>query len=92
MIARCIKTSHAIIDWNAHQRTAALLPEAATLDRLIRYETLADRTLHRSLELLAKLRGATVESIWTRITGTTASGATVEVEGKRERWMTRDTG
>ena len=73
------------------QRTASLLPDAATLDRLIRYETHADRSLHRALETLAKMRGATVESIAATITGRQADGSTVEVRGERTRW-TNDAG
>lgn len=68
------------------QRAVAMLPEAATLDRLIRYETHADRSLHRALETLAKLRGATVETIAARVSGQTAEGASMELFGQRTSW------
>ena len=68
------------------QRVAALLPDAQMLDRLIRYETHNDRSLYRALETLAKLRGATVESIAARITSPGDNGSTVEVVGQRTHW------
>lgn len=64
-------------------RTAALLPDAATLDRLIRYESHADRSLHRALETLAKLRGATIAA---KMTGQTEDGADYEIRGERTQW------
>lgn len=64
-----------------------LLPDAATPDRLLRYETHAERSLHRSLEMLAKLRGIAVESIFTAITGPGPAGSTVEVRGQHTRWQ-----
>lgn len=67
-------------------RTAALLPDAATLDRLIRYESHADRSLHRALETLAKLRGATIETIAAKMTGQTEDGADYEIRGERTQW------
>ncbi|MCE9589037.1 MAG: hypothetical protein K8S99_00755 [Planctomycetes bacterium] len=67
-------------------RTAALLPDAPTMDRLIRYETHADKSLHRALETLAKLRGATVETIKARVTGRAEDGTRVELQGQRTRW------
>ncbi|MCZ6835974.1 MAG: hypothetical protein O7G85_09395 [Planctomycetota bacterium] len=67
-------------------RTAALLPDAATLDRLIRYESHADRSLHRALETLAKLRGATIETIVATMAGRTKDGADYEIRGERTQW------
>ena len=72
------------------ERTAAMLPDTATLDRLIRYETHADRSLHRALESLARLRGTTVETIAATMTGRTAAGATVELHGERTHWRSGD--
>ncbi len=48
--------------------TGTLLPAGDTLDRLLRYETHADRTLIRALDTLARLRGVTVESLSTTVT------------------------
>jgi len=47
---------------------AALLPDAVALDRLLRYETHADKTLARALDTLARLRGVTVERLSTTVT------------------------
>jgi hypothetical protein len=69
------------------KRTTALLPDAATLDRLIRYESHAERSLHRSLDMLAKLRGATIESVAATITGPGPAGTTVELRGQRTQWQ-----
>lgn len=70
----------------ASRLTAAMLPDAATLDRLIRYETHADRSLHRALETLAKLRGATVETIRASLTRPGDSDACLESQGTRTQW------
>lgn len=67
-------------------RTAALLPDAATLDRMIRYESNADRSLHKALETLAKLRGATVETVAAKMTAQTAEGVDFEIRGERTQW------
>ncbi len=69
------------------RQMVGLLPDAATLDRLLRYETHAERSLHRSLEMLAKLRGVAIESIFTAITSRGPNGTTVEVRGQRTRWQ-----
>jgi hypothetical protein len=66
-------------------RTAALLPEAGLLDRLIRCEAHAERSFYRALDALAKLRGVTVESLSAIVTGTTPQGAKVAVRGERTR-------
>lgn len=63
-----------------------MLPHAATLDRLIRYETHADRSLHRALETLAKLRGATVQTIWASLTRPGDSDGRLELQGMRTQW------
>ena len=76
-----------IIQQDENKQIATLLPDAATMDRLIRYETHADRSLHRSLEMLAKMRGATVESIAASITGPGPAGTTVEIHGQRTQWQ-----
>jgi hypothetical protein len=39
-----------------------------TLDRLLRYETHADRSLTRALDTLARLRGVTVETLSATVT------------------------
>jgi len=70
------------------RRTAALLPDGKTLDRLIRYEGHAERGLSRSLDMLAKLRGVTVESIAATITAPGPAGGTFELHGQRTRWET----
>jgi hypothetical protein len=71
---------------HADQQAVSLLPDPAMLDRLLRYETHADRALHRSLELLAKLRGATVETVMARVAGTNPDGTRYEVQGQRSHW------
>ena len=43
--------------------TNTLLPAGEILDRLLKYETHADRTLIRALDTLARLRGVTVETL-----------------------------
>lgn len=75
---------------HANKRAAALLPDAVTLDRLLRYETHADRALQRSLETLAKLRGAAVETISACLSGHTAGGSTFQVRGERTSWASAD--
>jgi len=70
----------------ASRMTAVMLPDAATLDRLIRYETHADRSLHRALETLAKLRGATVQTIRASLTRS-GGNACVEIQGKQTDWL-----
>jgi len=72
--------------WERKQ-TGSLLLSAADMDRLIRYEVHADRTLTRCLETLAKLRGATVETVAASLRGVTPDGAAVEVRGQRTRWQ-----
>ena len=67
--------------------TGSLLPAGDTLDRLLRYETHADKTLVRALDTLARLRGVTVESLSTTVTThhqgamgmQVATGATTQV-------------
>lgn len=65
------------------QRTAALLPSKDTLDRLLRYETHADRSLDRALRRFALLRGINVETVMARVTQVGADGSTLEVAGQR---------
>ena len=48
--------------------TGSLLPAGDTLDRLLRYETHADRSLIRALDTLARLRGVTVETLSATVT------------------------
>ena len=75
--------------WHERQ-TAALLPDRDLMDRLLRYEIHADRRMYRALEMLAKLRGVTVETIMAQVTATGVNGATYQVEAhhlaaRRER-------
>lgn len=74
------------------KRIAALLPDAATLDRLIRYETHTERRLLRALETLAKLRGATVETIAATMTRPEGGPAALTVHGRRECWSPNGSG
>ncbi|MCC6679452.1 MAG: hypothetical protein IT445_00970 [Phycisphaeraceae bacterium] len=57
-----------IADQEVVQQTMALLPDTALLDKLMRYETHADRRLQRALERLAMLRGSSVQALWVSIT------------------------
>jgi len=68
------------------RRCAALLPDEATLNRLVRYEAHAERSLMRCLETMAKLRGATVETLSASLRGITADGTEVEIRGERTSW------
>lgn len=72
---------------NRRHRRAALLPDESTLNRLTRYETHSERSLIRSLETLAKLRGATVETLSASLRGVTPDGTAVEFHGERTRWQ-----
>ena len=74
------------------KRIAALLPDAATLDRIIRYETHAARSLLRALEMLAKLRGATVETVAAIMTRPEGGPAALTVHGRRECWSPNGSG
>ena len=67
------------------RETAALLPDAKTLDQIIRYETHIERSLQRNIEQLAKLRGVAVESLSSRMWGRLADGSVVAVEQQRTR-------
>lgn len=51
-------------EWECQQ---SLLPEPEMLDRLIRYETHAERSMYRALEALARLRGESVQILMARI-------------------------
>ena len=67
---------------------AALLPDAVALDRLLRYETHADKTLARALDTLARLRGVTVERLSTTVTARlegadSLAGTMVQVEASK---------
>jgi len=75
------------VEADEHAKLAALLPDAAMMDRILRYETHADRSLHRALETLAKMRGATVEKIAATLTNSTTNGSTLELHGERTRWI-----
>lgn len=74
-------------DFWRRRRVARSLPDAAVMDVLLRYESHADRTLARSLETLARLRGLTVERVSASLSGTDASGAAFAVE--REQTVVR---
>lgn len=53
------------------KQTAALLPDAATLDRLNRYQGQIERSLSRAVKMLAEVRGVTVKSLVAIVTGQT---------------------
>ncbi len=74
------------------KRIAALLPDAPTLDRLIRYETHAERSLLRALETLAKLRGAMVETVAAIMTRPEGGPAALTVHGRQECWSPNGSG
>jgi hypothetical protein len=74
-----------VAEWNA-RGTMGLLPDAGMLDRILRYETHADRSLNRALDTLAKLRGAMVESVAARLRGVAPDGTAVEVREERTLW------
>lgn len=82
---RVCEVPFSIDEWQ-DRRTVGLLGDDAMLDRIMRYETHADRTLNRALDTLAKLRGATIESIAARVRGVGTDGTAVEVSGQRTRW------
>jgi hypothetical protein len=67
-------------------RLAALLPGEETLQRLTRYESHAERSLYRCLELLAKLRGASVESLSALVTRRPAERTEMAFQAERTRW------
>src|SRR5690606_22561076 len=53
----------------------ALLPSAKFLERVMRYETHAERSLYRALEQLARMRGVTVQILAARLSVTSAESA-----------------
>lgn len=55
------------------QKVLGLLPDAETLDRLLRYETHAERSLFRSLEMLAKMRCVPLSFVTDSITNPTST-------------------
>lgn len=61
------------------------MPEEKVLERLVRYETQAERGLQRSIEQLAKLRAATRELLSSRLLGRLPDGTLVAVEQQRTR-------
>lgn len=67
-------------------RTIALLPDEATLNRLARYETHAERSLVRCLETLARLRGANVETLRASMVQVSPDGTAVAMQGSRQTW------
>jgi hypothetical protein len=68
-----------------HKRGAALLLDEGVMNRLLRYETHADRTLLRALETLARLRGVRVESLSASMTTPAGPGGTLRVKGSTVR-------
>jgi hypothetical protein len=70
----------------AHIWTNALLPDATLLDRLIRYEGHAERSLFKAIETLSKLRGITVESVRATMTRPSNGDESLEVSGERTTW------
>ncbi|MEM9347922.1 MAG: hypothetical protein AAGB26_15040 [Planctomycetota bacterium] len=70
----------------AHIRTNTLLPDASLLDRLIRYEGHAERSLFKAIETLSKLRGVTVESVRATMTRPSNGDESLEVSGERTTW------
>lgn len=69
-----------------HKQGAAMLLDDRVMDRLLRYEAHADRTLLRALETLARLRGVRVESLSASLTTPAGEGGgTLRVEGATVR-------
>jgi hypothetical protein len=68
------------------REVAALLPDAATLERLMRYESHAERGIRRALETLARVRGVTVASIRATMTRPADGDAALELRGERTTW------
>ncbi len=65
---------------------AAMLPDEALLNRIIRYEVHNDRALYRALEQLAKLRGVMVERLAGDLKAVQADGSAVQFVGERTVW------
>ncbi len=63
---RCVVADPSCEAEHRGQQESALLPEAPILDRLLRYETHAERSLMKSLEQLANLRGTSVDAMKSR--------------------------
>ncbi len=63
-------------------KNASMLPDEVTLKRLMAYETHAERSLKRSIETLAQLRGATIQRINSLITCQRGSSTTTEAFGE----------
>lgn len=74
------------VEFEHQRRIAVLLPDASTLDRLMRYEGHAERGIIRALETLSKLRGVTIESIRATMTRPCYGEETLEVSGERTTW------
>jgi len=67
-------------------RIEAMLPEAGTLDRLMRYEAHAERSMLRAIEMLSKLRGVTVASIRATMPRSPEGDSSLQVSGERTTW------
>lgn len=67
-------------------KTEALLPDAATLDRLLRYEAHAERSMIRAIETLSRLRGVTVASVRATMSRSPHGEESLEVSGERTMW------
>lgn len=67
-------------------KTEALLPDSATLDRLLRYEAHAERSMIRAIEMLSRLRGVTVASIRATVSRSPEGEESLEVSGERTTW------
>ena len=70
-------------------RTCALQPDEATLQRLLRYESHAERSLARCLDQLARLRGVTVDRIHATITHEQPDGITTRFSAERSHQRPR---
>lgn len=74
------------VDEDLDHRLVAMLPSPTDLERLIRYETHADRTLSRALETLARLRGVPVQTVLARVSVRHADGSGYEVSREESVW------
>jgi len=55
-------------------------------DRLLRYESHAERSMIRAIETLSRLRGVTVESIRATMSSKPSGEQSLEVRGERTTW------
>lgn len=67
---------------HANRQVASLLPDDNLLDRLLRYESHADRALHRSLDALARYRGTAIQTVMARVKSNHPDGSSIEVQAR----------